>query len=94
MTTQDIINIKPRDFLGLTKEQFHDHFDTVKEAQRLRQKQAILTFDKGDRVEFKGRRGLKLVGEVLKVNITTLTVRVDDQRGSWSVHPTQCTKVV
>lgn len=81
-----------------------DILDIYKMEQARKNTVAVMSFDIGDKVTFKGRYGDVWTGKVTKVNRTTVTVLAmvsnrlfgstdKESPVSWRVHPTNLKKV-
>ena len=69
----------------LDNEDLSDAVEAIKLRRNFLSTKAVRSFVIGDRVEFTGRRGNKVVGEIKKVNRKNLVVKDLNSMTSWRV---------
>ena len=71
--------------LGCDNNDLQKVIAAIKSRSHIRNAKAAFVFNEGDKVFFKGRRGMILHGQVEKVNRTTITVKVLATGQVWRV---------
>lgn len=70
-----------------TKQEIHEAFDVLRNASRLLEQRTAINFYPGQKVSFQSRRGMRVIGTILRVNRTSITIRQDDALTTWKVSP-------
>jgi hypothetical protein len=69
-------------------------YELLKHRQSNIQYHATFNFDNGDRVQFNGKYGRKIVGSITKINQKTIKVKADDTGVMWTVSPSLLSKAI
>ena len=65
----------------------------VVDGMREHERNVATTFRVGQRVQFTGRRGMLVVGEIIKVNLKSIKILADETKVNWKVSPSLLTLV-
>lgn len=68
--------------------------ELLKHRQSNIQYHATFNFDNGDRVQFDGKYGRKVVGSITKINQKSIKVKADGTGVMWTVSPSLLSKAI
>ncbi len=86
MTKDELLTITPNVVAELTDSEYRNLVDTIKAGRSLMAASKVGNFFIGQTVTFKGRRGIELMGRIVKINPTTIKIDCGEW-GLWRVHP-------
>jgi hypothetical protein len=80
--------INGKDAYSCTSDTIREGFKVLKEAHRLSQQRIAMKFYPGQKVAWDSRKkGIRMVGTILRVNRTSISIRPTDSLGTWKVSP-------